>query len=98
MVLLADDLVKQPSRLHYNSRNGIEQLSAKQDATHNPPTKTKRMLTAIHLGHYLAKEQQDKSQQNGHEQEMQPPGVSKTDGMIEEISKLVEQLKKLMEK
>ena len=43
------------------------------------------MLGGIDLGHDLAKEQQEESQQDGNDEELQPVGRAKVDDMAEEI-------------
>ena len=85
MALLLYHLVSQLTRTHHDAGEGIEQLATEQNAIDSTTTEAKGLLASIHLRHNLAKEQQEEGEQNGNEQELQPPGIAKINGVAEEI-------------
>ena len=87
MILLLYHFVSQTTRTDHNAGKRIEQLTTEQDTIHCTTTETQRLLTSIHLRHDLAKQQQQKGQQDRHADKFQPPGLSEIHSMVEEIAK-----------
>ena len=85
MVLLLHHLLCQDATTQQHRLKRPENATHDHDASHRATTEAKRILTAEHLRHNLAEEQQKERQQHGYAQKLQPHSVAKVDELSKDI-------------
>ena len=75
LLLLMNDLLQKYAALDEDGLDGPEQAAHEHDATDRLAAVSQGGLPAVYLGHYLAKEQQQKSKDNCEADKLYPHGL-----------------------